>query len=445
VRLPLLPSLRVSLGLLGVAGLGPGCLNWSALENGACGDGFVGREEACDDGNRISGDGCSDSCHIEPAVCGDGRTEHPSEDCDDANSLNDDACVEGCKDAHCGDGFVWEGMEQCDDGNQMDGDGCSRDCTLETPALGPSCGDGELDNDEACDDGNQSETDSCLSSCSWGACGDGRVRTGVEECDDANLNNSDGCTRGCMLCGADKDSFFRPGNAHCYTLHTEATTEQQARAACQDEGGDLWTVTSDAEGNDVIDKLSLSGRYWLGLTTSNTGGSWVSGEGTKFTSFAPGEPSDPTLRCVALDAQSIEGVWSSEACMTQLSFVCERSPAFVFPPDHHAYRLHTGALAADAARARCNEDGGHLAALETDTERLFVGKNVGVAAWLDASDSVIENQFVWPNGDPVDPNAFVMGQPDGTNGSQGCLMLNAGDKFADAACSEPHPFICEFN
>ena len=445
MRLRILPCLRLSLSLLGAAALGPGCLNWSALQNGACGDGFVGREEACDDGNRISGDGCSDTCRIEPAVCGDGRVEHPPEDCDDANQSNTDDCVEGCKAASCGDGFVFEGMEQCDDGNQMSGDGCSDQCQLETAMSGPSCGDGTLDSDEACDDGNKSETDSCLSSCSWAACGDGRVRTGVEECDVADINNTETCTKGCMLCGATKDSFFRAGNAHCYTLHAEATTEQQARITCQSEGGDLWTVTSQLEGSDVIDKLQLSGPYWLGLLTTNMGDGWVSGEGTKYTSFAPGEPSDPALRCVALDAETTGSAWSSEGCTSKLSFVCERSPAFVYPIDHHTYRLHTGALSAEAARTRCTQDGGHLAALETDAERLFVGKNVGVAAWLDATDSAVESQFVWPNGAPVDPMAFAIGQPDDSNASQGCLMLNPGDKFADAVCSETHAFICEFD
>jgi cysteine-rich repeat protein len=73
-------------------GLAPACLNWGKLETGACGDGFVGREEACDDGNRIAGDGCSDDCKIEPPFCGDGRVDS-GEDCDDANGFDDDASV----------------------------------------------------------------------------------------------------------------------------------------------------------------------------------------------------------------------------------------------------------------------------------------------------------------------------------------------------------------
>jgi len=402
----------------------------------------VGREEACDDGNRIDGDGCNDSCHIEPPVCGDGRRDS-GEDCDDGNAIDTDACLTGCRAAECGDGQMYELQEECDDGNEADGDGCSHDCKRETAPSGPRCGDGKQDADEACDDGNMSKADSCLVGCTFAACGDGAVRTGVEECDDAGSSKT--CTRGCMLCGDTPGALFRSGNGHCYTVHDDAATEQQARATCQNEGGDLWTVTSDTEGSDVIERLSLTGRYWLGFLTGDTSNSWVSGEKATYTSFAMGEPRDAALRCVAFDATTPTRNWSSEACTSQLGFVCERSPAFVYPLDHHAYKLRTGALAADDARRRCDAEGGHLAALETDAERLFVGKNVGVAAWLDGNDAAANDHFVWPDGAPVDPTAFVGGKPNDRDGARGCLMLNAGDKYSDASCRETHAYICEFD
>jgi cysteine-rich repeat protein len=436
------PRSRLIFACFGVAAFGQGCLDWSKLQNGACGDGFVGREEACDDGNRISGDGCSDSCRIEPGVCGDGRQD-PNEDCDDANTLNDDACLEGCKNASCGDGELHEFEEECDDGNTMSGDGCSSECRLEPAPPGPMCGNGVLDPDEACDDGNMDKADACLNGCSWATCGDGVVRKGVEECDQGAPGN--GCTKGCMLCGGVPGSFYRMGNAHCYTAHSDVLSEQQARAVCQSEGGDLWTVTSQDEGTDVTSKLGLNGRYWLGLLTTKGNSSWVSGEVTMFTSFAAGEPSDVDLKCVALDAGTPGGSWLSQACNASSAFVCERSPAFVFPIDHHAYRLHTGALDVAAAQARCRDDGGHLATLETDLERQFVGKTVNLSAWLDASDAAVEGQFVWASGGAVDRSIFATGQPDDEDASQNCLLFGPADKFIDNACGEAHAYICEFD
>jgi cysteine-rich repeat protein len=423
------------------AALALSCLDWSSLEIGSCGDGFVGREEACDDGNRISGDGCSDSCRVEPPYCGDGRMDL-DEYCDDANLLDTDACIAGCQNASCGDGKLWEAQEACDDGNRVDGDGCSSECLVEPLPSGPRCGDQALDAGEVCDDGNESNADACATNCGWTTCGDGRVRNGVEECDDGNAVRGDGCA-GCLLCGDEPNSFFRVGNGHCYTLHDAAASQSEARSACQAQGGDLWTVTSQGEGRDVSMNLMLAERYWLGLQTNVNGRSWVSGEATTYTNFAPGEPSAPAGRCVALQQEDAGNTWFSQPCSDVLPFVCERASALIFPIDHHAFQLHGEALDASQARATCEATGGYLAILESQDERLFVAKNVGLAVWLDASDAAAEGQFVWASGTAVDSSGFAMGQPDDSDQTQNCLFLNQSGRFADGPCTEKHAFLCE--
>jgi cysteine-rich repeat protein len=77
----------------------------------SCGDGVVGTGEACDDGNIVSGDGCSGTCTIETGYTCSGM---PS----------------SCH-TTCGDGIV-AGSEGCDDGNTVSGDGCSSTCTVES-------------------------------------------------------------------------------------------------------------------------------------------------------------------------------------------------------------------------------------------------------------------------------------------------------------------------
>ncbi|MEO7330316.1 MAG: DUF4215 domain-containing protein [Minicystis sp.] len=74
-----------------------------------------GYNEQCDDGNYVSGDGCSDTCDIE---LGYECTGIPSE------------CFQ------CGDGKI-QPPETCDDGNTADGDGCSRYCQLESKCPAP--------------------------------------------------------------------------------------------------------------------------------------------------------------------------------------------------------------------------------------------------------------------------------------------------------------------
>jgi fibro-slime domain-containing protein len=161
-----------------------------------CGDGVRGQDEACDDGNRLAGDGCSADCLEEAgfscaifgtgctpiAICGDARVA-ASEQCDDGNLSAGDGCsarclvelgkkCEGqpslCSDTVCGDSLQ-EGSESCDDGNTQLWDGCSVRCTVEPSCVGVSCvslcGDGFVGGGELCDDGNRLAGDGCSSTC----------------------------------------------------------------------------------------------------------------------------------------------------------------------------------------------------------------------------------------------------------------------------------------
>jgi cysteine-rich repeat protein len=74
---------------------------------GDCGDGVISNGETCDDGNKVSGDGCNSTCHIE---CG--------WECTIDESTQERVCQ-----TQCGDGVMADGPETCDDGNTEDGDG----------------------------------------------------------------------------------------------------------------------------------------------------------------------------------------------------------------------------------------------------------------------------------------------------------------------------------
>jgi len=134
-----------------------------------CGDGrLVGSEIGaagyCDDGNHVSGDGCSPYCLVECGYV-----------CSGGDESNADTCL-----TVCGDG-VRAGREECDDGNANDGDGCSSSCVVE--------------------DGWSCSVPSCRKSQCSSICGDG-LRVGREECDDGNGAWYDGCSGYCNVeCG----------------------------------------------------------------------------------------------------------------------------------------------------------------------------------------------------------------------------------------------------
>jgi fibro-slime domain-containing protein len=224
-----------------------------------CGDGILTGTEQCDDGNTNSGDGCSSTCQVEPGfncptpgaackkieVCGDGVVNidlTPPEQCDDGNTVSGDGCTSLCQlepnfvcptpggqpcvsTVRCGDGKI-AGSETCDDGNAVSGDGCSSSCHVETGWQCPTpafrcisiCGDGLLVGTEQCDDGNTVANDGCSPTCSVEpgfacapsttpppatvchktTCGDG-IKEGSEQCDDGNLIPYDGCSPTCTI------------------------------------------------------------------------------------------------------------------------------------------------------------------------------------------------------------------------------------------------------
>jgi cysteine-rich repeat protein len=149
--------------------------------------------EECDDGNNLSGDGCSFDCRLEgwwpPCYPG--------------------PCIPTIV---CGNA-VLEADEMCDDGNVADGDGCSSSCRLEPGIVCPvpgepcievppeHCGNGVLDAElgEECDDGiNAGGYGACDVGCVLGPhCGDGIVQDIYESCDDGNNVDYDGCSAAC--------------------------------------------------------------------------------------------------------------------------------------------------------------------------------------------------------------------------------------------------------
>jgi len=156
-----------------------------------CGDGIIepGEGEECDDGNVVSGDGCTNYCKME--YCGDGIVnDYPNEQCDDGNQIDTDYCTNQCI-LLCGNSILDPG-EECDDGNKVNDDACTNNCTANV------CGNGRVDIFEECDDGNTDNNDQCSNDCTLNICGNGRIDPG-EQCDDGNDINNDFCTNNCTI------------------------------------------------------------------------------------------------------------------------------------------------------------------------------------------------------------------------------------------------------
>ncbi len=231
-------------------------------ETDVCGNGYVGDDEACDDGDTTDDGGCFGDCTsvVGGFLCGDEgqgcRSERCgdglrtlSERCDDGNEDNGDGCDDTCTDepgficfdgfpcrrTFCGDFFVEidftsKSGESCDDGNSNPGDGCDPQCEAEDgffcDAFGGGCfpvecGNGIIEGDpfsglgESCDDQNDVAGDGCddcvaepgftclNGPCHRVQCGDGIIDfdgfQSFEQCDDGDGLGNDGCSASCSL------------------------------------------------------------------------------------------------------------------------------------------------------------------------------------------------------------------------------------------------------
>ncbi len=238
-----------------------------------CGNGVLDAGEACDDSNFYSGDGCSSNCSIvetdytcatvgqpctytpppPPSECGNGKIE-TGEVCDDGNANSGDGCSNSCVVEpgwkcgaqntacvadKCGDHIV-AGAEVCDDGINNTTSGCTPSCTVAPNATCTAdgktcvpmvCGDGKVTGTETCDSGTNDGKHGCSTTCQtmtgWicalpgtpctEVCGDGIV-VGDEQCDEKG--DALCCTAACKLkpnyvCDPSKTPHSQPAAPYC--------------------------------------------------------------------------------------------------------------------------------------------------------------------------------------------------------------------------------------
>lgn len=244
-----------------------------------CGDATVDVGEECDDGNRVSCDGCDRDCSL--PVCQNGAACAP-ELCDDGNADAGDGCDEFCIDEICGNGILqFANGEQCDDGvgnSDVLPDSCRTNCkdascgdsvvdsgetcdppngiTCDSNCLSPGCGNGFLDPGEQCDAGGANSDvtpDACRTTCTLPSCGDNVTDTG-EQCDppDGSICDVDctflNCGNGVLDVGEECDD----GAANSNTLPDACRTDC-TNPGCGDDVIDSGETCDDGGESAICD------------------------------------------------------------------------------------------------------------------------------------------------------------------------------------------------
>lgn len=107
-------------------------------------------------------------------------------------------------------------------------------------------------------------------------------------------------------------------NGHTYQIFDEGLTWTEAKEYCEEVGGHLVTITSEAE-QEVIEKMLENGtknQYWIGMRTSG-GPTWITGEIYEYSNWDKGEPnnkhkSNSNEDYVHIYNRANPAVWGSE-------------------------------------------------------------------------------------------------------------------------------------
>ncbi|NUP05604.1 MAG: DUF4215 domain-containing protein [Polyangiaceae bacterium] len=101
-------------------------------QNGGVKCSAVGTCVECNVGADCASGICNSNVCAPVPVCGNNTTEG-TEQCDDGNLVSGDGCSATCVTEFCGDGVDNDGaLEECDDGNANDLDGCTTQCLVAT-------------------------------------------------------------------------------------------------------------------------------------------------------------------------------------------------------------------------------------------------------------------------------------------------------------------------
>jgi len=113
-------------------------------------------------------------------------------------------------------------------------------------------------------------------------------------------------------------------------------------------------------------------------------------------------------------------------------------------PQTSCYRAVTLPRTWDDARIDCVSWGGSLVQVDSSAEDLFVGELVSVGQWLGASDTLIDNVFVWTNGSPILFGNWGASQPDRFPGAD-CVEKREtpGRQWFDQPCYNARAYVCE--
>ena len=116
-------------------------------------------------------------------------------------------------------------------------------------------------------------------------------------------------------------------NGRCYDYVPTLLTWTDAQKNCQDQGGNLVSIHSEAENNFVVNLIENAnpnlGDVWIGLTDPSVEGRWSDGSALSYTKWEVNEPDGATAAdtCVTTHCD-LSTTWCDASCSEKHPSVC---------------------------------------------------------------------------------------------------------------------------
>ncbi|KAJ8358030.1 hypothetical protein AAFF_G00042690 [Aldrovandia affinis] len=149
-----------------------------------------------------------------------------------------------------------------------------------------------------------------------------RIKTTVFEPDLAYLLQSRSQKRVCRPC----PEGWEQRNSTCYYFSTERKSWNDSRSECLKQEADLVIIESEEE-QDFIFKHTREGVYWIGLSDSETEGTWLWVDGTPLQKdkafWKRGEPNDYNGSEDCAFTVPGQNKWNDGHCNVHVKSVCK--------------------------------------------------------------------------------------------------------------------------
>ncbi|XP_054847998.1 macrophage mannose receptor 1-like [Eublepharis macularius] len=234
----------------------------------------------------------------------------------------------------------------------------------------------------------------------------------------------------------------------------------EARDFCREIGGDLASIHSEEDQN----KISRNDEIWIGLTIldSDVGRTWSDGSPIdyEYRRYWYSHSND-VQQCATSD-------WRMSSCLNLNFWACQvkRGVALKAEPndtfaesykliedgwvkyEDNEYYFHNATLPMEGARRFCKRQGGDLAVITSEKERIFLWKYNFLHAFK--SDVYIglivglDEKFRWLDGTLVTYAAWAPNEPNNANEEELCVeMYRSTGLWNDIYCNAEKSFICE--